>query len=272
MKMIMQTQTKLNLLAALCGLLSVGSTCAADPATAPAVDPEADRLLRATCASLAATPAFSFNAEIWEDTVVFGHKVATTKTVDIQVRRPDRVQVEMRSPHHSRGVWYDGRSLTLLDREHNLYGTVAAPDTIDKVLDAANDKFGFNFPLEDLLVNDPYASASAAIKGGVYFGKVTILGTPCQHIAFSTDQVDWQLWIQDGPDPLPRKLVLTYKREATAPQLTALFSDWKLKCRLSDKTFVFTPPKGAAKIEVLPAADTDEAPAPSTAPQTKTTP
>ena len=242
------------LLAALCGFFTLGSVFAADPAPS-AIDPEADNLLRAACAHLSAAKAFSFKAEVWEDAVVFGHKVTTTKTVETQVRRPDRVQVEIRSPKRSRGVWYDGQSLTLLDRVRNLYGTVAAPETIDKVLDAANDKFGINLPLEDLLVNDPYASASAAIKGGVYFGKVTVLGTPCQHIAFSTEQVDWQLWIQDGPNPLPRKLVITYKTEATAPQYTAIFSNWKLKREISVTTFVFTPPPGTAKIEILPATD-----------------
>jgi hypothetical protein len=188
---------------------------------------------------------------------VVGHKVTTTKTVAAQVRRPDRVQIEVRSPKRSRGFWYDGSSLTLLDRAHNLYGTVAVPDTIDKVLDAANDQFGINFPLEDLLVSDPYTSVAEAIKGGAYFGKVDILGTPCEHIAFSTDQLDWQLWIQDGPNPLPRKLVITYKLEDTAPQFTAVFSEWKLRGGLPDKNFLFTPPKGAAKIEILPATDTE---------------
>ena len=128
------------LLAALCGILAVGSVFAADPAPS-AVSPEADRLLRAVCANLSATKAYSFKAEVWEDAVVFGHKVSTTKTVEAQVRRPDRVQIEIRSPLHSRGFWYDGQSLTLLDRVHNLYGTVPVPETIDKVLDAANDKF-----------------------------------------------------------------------------------------------------------------------------------
>jgi hypothetical protein len=249
-------KTKSAVLAALCGLFSVGSVLAADTATS-SIDPEADQLLRVACANLSAAKAFTFKAEVWSDAVVGGHKVATTKTVEAQVRRPDRVQMEVRSPKRSRGFWYDGKSLTLLDRAHNLYGSVAVPDTIDKVLDAANDKYGIIFPLEDLLVNDPYASASAAIKGGAYFGKVTILGTPCQHIAFSTDKVDWQLWIQDGPNPLPRKLVITYKQEDTAPQFTAIFSDWKLKSSLPDKTFVFTPPKGSSKIEILPATDTE---------------
>jgi hypothetical protein len=248
-------QTKL-LLAALCGFFTVGSAFAADT-PASNLDPEADRLLRAVCAKLAAEKAYSFKVEVWEDAVVFGHKVTTTKTEEVQVRRPDRVQIEVRSPKRSRGIWYDGQTFTLLDRVHNLYGSVAVPETIDKFLDAAHDKFGISFPLEDLFVNDPYASASAAIKGGVYFGKVTVLGTPCQHIAFSTDEVDWQLWIQDGSNPLPRKLVITYKKEATAPQFTAIFSDWKLKSSLPDKTFAFTPPKGSAKIEILPAADTE---------------
>ncbi len=249
-------KTKSTVLAALCGVFTVGSVLAADTATS-SINPEADQLLRAACANLSSAKAFTFKAEVWADAVVEGHKVATTKTVEALVRRPDRVQMEVRSPKRSRGFWYDGKSLTLLDRAHNLYGSVAVPDTIDKVLDAANDKYGINFPLEDLLVNDPYASASVAIKGGAYFGKVIILGTPCHHIAFSTDKVDWQLWIQEGPNPLLRKLVITYKQEDTAPQFTAIFSDWKFKSSLPDKTFVFTPPKGAAKIEILPATDTE---------------
>lgn len=237
--------------AALCGLFIATTVFAADPATS-SINPEADRLLRATSTTLAQAKAFSFKAEVWEDVVVAGHKVTTTKTVDTQVRRPDRFQMEIRSPRRNRGFWYDGTAFTLLDRLNNLYGSVAAPETIDKVLDAANDKYGINFPLEDFLVNDPYGSAVGGIKGGAYFGKVTVLGTPCQHIAFSTDKVDWQLWVQDGANPLPRKLVITYKKDDTEPQVTVIFSAWKLKSGLSDKTFVFTPPKGAAKVEILP--------------------
>ncbi len=242
--------------AALCGLFITANLLAADPATS-SINPEADRLLRATSDTLAHAKAFSCKAEVWEDVVVAGHKVTTTKTIEAQVRRPNRLRLEIRSPKRSRGFWYDGKTLTLLDRMKNLYGTVAVPETIDKVLDAANDKFGITFPLEDLLVSDPYTSAMAGIKGGAYFGKVTVLGTPCLHVGFSTEEVDWQLWIQDGDNPLPRKLVITYKKEAAQPQFTALFSDWKLKTGIEDKTFTFTPPKGAAKIEILPAATDD---------------
>ena len=248
-------KTKHPLLAALSALLFALPLIAADPPAAPYLDPDATRLLQAASAQLTAAKAFSFKAEIWEDAVVLGHKVTTTRTVETKLRRPDRLQIEVHSPKRSRGFWYDGKSLTLLSRPENLYGTVAVPDTIDKVIDAANDQFGLNLPLEDLLVSDPYASAMERVKGSVYFGKVTILGTPCQHLAVSSDVVDWQLWIEDGAKPLIKKLVITYKQEATAPQFTAIFSEWKLSGELADQTFAFTPPKDAAKIEVLPAAD-----------------
>jgi hypothetical protein len=139
---------------------------------------------------------------------------------------------------------------------NNLYGTVQVPETIDKVMDAASDKYGVHFPLEDLLVSDPYGAAMKLTKGGAYFGKVNVLGTPCRHIAFSTDNVDWQLWIADDTS-LPRKLVITFKKEPAQPQVTAIFSDWKLNSRLADDTFVFSAPKGASKIDMLPGKPID---------------
>lgn len=240
------------LLAVLCGGVSAGPALAADNP----IHPEADRLLRECSSKLTAAKALSFKAEVWEENVVAGHKVSTSKTVAVQLRRPDRVQIEVRSPTRSRGFWYDGHSLTLLDRMNNLYGTVQVPETIDKVLEAASDKYGLHFPLEDLLVSDPYGSAMKLTKGGAYFGNVNVLGTPCRQIAFSTDVVDWQLWIADETS-LPRKLVITYKKEPAQPQVTAIFTDWDLNSRLADDTFVFSAPHGAGKIDMLPGKPID---------------
>jgi hypothetical protein len=217
----------------------------------PPIHPEADRILRETSSKLAAAKALSFKADVWEDNVLGNHKISTSKTVEVRLRRPDRVQVEVRSPSRSRGFWYDGSSLTLLNRVKNLYGSVPAPETIDKVIDAANDKYGVSFPLEDFLVSDPYNSAKTDIKGAAYFGKANILGTPCRHVAFSTEVVDCQLWVSDDTK-LPRKYVITYKDEDAAPQVTALFDKWDLNSQFSDETFVFSPPKGASKIKVSP--------------------
>ena len=240
------------LLAVLCGGVSAGPVLAAENP----INPEADRLLRDCSSKLMAAKALSFKAEVWGDNVVAGHKVSTSKTVSVQLRRPDRVQIEVRSPTRSRGFWYDGHTLTLLDRMNNLYGTVQAPDNLDKVLDTVSDKYGIFLPLEDMLVSDPYKSAMQNTKGGAYFGKVDLLGTPCKHIAFSTDVIDWQLWIADDTS-LPRKLVITYKKEPAQPQVTSIFTDWDLNSQLPSDTFVFSAPHGANKIEMLPGKPMD---------------
>jgi hypothetical protein len=77
------------------------------------------------------------------------------------------------------------------------------------------------------------------------------MGVPCEHLAFSADNVDWQVWIQDGPRPVPRKFVITYKDEPNDPQYTAVFSNWDFNTELPDFVFNFEPPPGAAKIPVM---------------------
>jgi hypothetical protein len=243
-------KSKPTLLAA---LFSVCAFVSAFAVTEKPIHPEADRILREMSDRLKAANQYSFKAEVWEDCVVAGHKVTATKTVDAQLQRPNNMHVEVRAPARSRGFWYDGHTLTVLDREKNLYATAVVPDTIEKMLDTATDRFGVRFPLEDLLVSDPYAGAMKGITGAAYFGKVNILGTPTQHIAFSTDNADCQLWLTDD-SKLPRKLVITYKKEEAQPQVTAIFNEWNLKGQFVAKTFTFTPPAGAAKIEMLPAA------------------
>ncbi len=220
------------------------------------IHPEADKLLHDSCNKLTSAKTLSFQAEVWEDTVVGTHKVSTTKTVSVDIRRPNGLQIQVHSPSRTRGFWYDGRSLTVIDWMKNLYGTVPAPATIDNLISDISDKFGIDFPMEDLLVSDPYGAAMQAINGGAYFGKVTILGTPCHHVGFGTPKADFQLWISDA-DGLPRKMVITYKQEATQPQVTAIFSRWNLKPEFSDGEFTFTPPKGAGKIDILPAESSD---------------
>lgn len=49
----------------------------------------------------------------------------------------------------------------------------------------------------------------------------------CQHLFFQGKDVDWQIWIEDSPESLPRKLVITEKKQLAAPQFTAVLGDWK---------------------------------------------
>ncbi len=88
------------------------------------------------------------------------------------------------------------------------------------------------------------------VQRGEYLGIHEAAGVPCHHLTFEQATIDWQLWIDAGKDPLPRKLVITYKTEDEVPQYTATIRKWNLEPRLPDALFVFTPPDGAARVEV----------------------
>ena len=74
----------------------------------------------------------------------------------------------------------------------------------------------------------------------------------CHHVAFRQDDVDWQVWVDAGDVPLLRKLVITYKNEAGAPQYTARLSRWNFQPRLSEHAFHYRPSESASRIEFLP--------------------
>jgi hypothetical protein len=105
-------------------------------------------------------------------------------------------------------------------------------------------------PLEDFIRSDPHGDFLLKATSGTDIGPVTVLGTPCEHLALTQTNIDWQVWIEDGARPVPRKFVITYKDEPDSPQYTAIFSNWDFTTKLPDFVFKFEPPPGASKIKV----------------------
>ena len=51
-------------------------------------------------------------------------------------------------------------------------------------------------------------------------GRGVIDGIECEHLAFRNVDTDWQLWVEVGDPPIPRKMVITSKTTNSAPQYT----------------------------------------------------
>jgi len=226
----------------------------------PGCDPQADELLRRMSVFLAQAPFFSVSAEIWQDCRLgSGQQVQAGREVDLQVRRPNRFHAQMHSTRRQRGLFYDGKALTLVNAVQKYYGSVPAPATLDEALDVACERFGITLPLEDVIVSDPYQSAMRKVTSGLYLGPVTVLGVLCDHLAFSMGTVDWQIWIEQGARPVPRKMVITYKDEEGTPEFTAIFSKWDFQAPLPDSLFIFEPPGGTTQISVTEIKGQNEA-------------
>ena len=93
---------------------------------------------------------------------------------------------------------------------------------------------------------------------GFIVGESIVDGAPCHHLAFAQENIDFQIWIEDGPRPLPRKLLITYKTEPGSPQWAARLSAWDFNPKVSEHFFHFDTPEGAGRIDFMPSRDIKE--------------
>jgi hypothetical protein len=243
--------TKLAFAFAACAVSTLVTLCATAAGDKPAVDPQADEWLKRMGDYLSQAPFFSVSAEVWQDTrLSSGQRAQAGRTIELQVRRPDRLRTEVHSTRRNHELIYDGSAVTLYNRVQNLFGSVNISGSLDEAMDVACEKFGITMPLEDFVRSDPHRDFLLKATSGTDIGPVSVLGTPCEHLAFTQTNIDWQVWIEDGARPVPRKFVITYKDEPDSPQYTAIFSNWDFTTKLPDFVFKFEPPPGASKIKV----------------------
>ncbi|MFO1079005.1 MAG: DUF2092 domain-containing protein [Reyranellaceae bacterium] len=232
--------------------LALGLLCAAGPALAdgaaapppataeaPVVAERADRLLREMGAYLAAADAFTVRADVTFDHVLpTGQKLQFAAAEDLAVQRPNKVHVDWRSDLGDRQLWYDGKAVTLTDPSTPFYAVQPAPASLDATLDMIQNELGFSPPLGDFLYADPYRALRGNVRYGVDLGTSEIGGRTCRSLAFVDSQIEWQIWIAAGPQPVPCKLLITYLSRPGRPQFAAVFSEWNLAPRIAESTFV----------------------------------
>jgi hypothetical protein len=210
-------------------------------------DPRAAEILRAMSECLHRARAFTFTARIEYETA--GHpKLQYGAVQSASVRRPDRLRVEYRGDLIDRLAWFDGKQLTYLDPEVNLYAQMSTGPRLDAALDKLLDDAGFNFPLSDFFYDDAYASLAAETTESAYLGLHAVDGVECHHLYFGGETAGFQVWIEAGERPLPHKLVITYTQLEQAPQFSATFLRWDLATPLADTHFRCELPEGARRI------------------------
>ncbi len=228
---------------------------------APGVEPEADRILREMSEYLSSLEQFTLHADIAEDLVVSsGETLEFGGTSEVAIHRPNRLRVKYRGDQRQSNIIYNGRTLTLHKPDVNLYAQTKMTVDLDGALDRMFEKFGFSVPVADLFYADPYTTLTGSVETGDRVGLRDVDGVLCHHLAFTQETIDWQIWIEDGPRPLPRKLLINYKSEPGSPRYAAWLSAWDLQPHLSDAYFQFHPPAGADESDFLPSQDEEPAP------------
>jgi hypothetical protein len=236
-----------------------------EPDLSPAsrlVDPRAVEIMRKMSERLARADGFALQAEeLYDEVPDHSPRRQLANLRHVALRRPGRLVGDVSGDAHNRSFWYDGASFSAFDKEQNVWASGSVPPTVDAALDWVFEQTGTVIPLADFLYADPYSRMMESVQRGAYLGVHEAAGVPCHHLSFEQATIDWQIWIDAGADAVPRKLVIAYKTEDEVPQYSVTIRKWNLQPRLPDALFTFTPPEGAARVDIPALGQRPEPPA-----------
>jgi hypothetical protein len=220
---------------------------------------DADRLLKAMSDYVASqnTISVSYDSDI---EVITSHlqKIQFTSSGQVQLSRPDKLRATRTGGYRDVEIVYDGTTLTINNKDAKDYAQIDANGTADQLIDVLRDQHGVVAPGADLLLPHAFEVMTADVIESAVIGKGVIDGVECDHLAFRNMDTDWQIWIESGAKPIPRKYVITSKGIAEAPQYTLRIKEWKTD--LPADAFAFKPDQSARKIAMSDLADIDEVP------------
>jgi len=217
------------------------------------VDAKADTVLRAMTTYMAGLKQFSVQTENSLEVVTTeGQKIQFVAPASLTVSRPDKLLAERRGDVADQSFFYDGKTLTLFNLGTKHFATVPAPDNIDAMLEFARTKLDVIAPGGDLIDTRAYDKLMLDVKSGTYLGLQAVGGQRCHHLAYRGAEVDWQLWVREGAQPLPCRYVITSKGVAGAPQFTLQVINVNTKPTIDASKFRFVAPAGARAVEFLP--------------------
>ena len=217
------------------------------------ISPDADRALRRMTDYLASLQSFRVQS-VAKDEVVLksGQKIDLVSQSQTSVQRPNKLRSEHIGSKGGLAFTYDGKSMTLECTGNGTYATKPAPPTLDGAIDQARKQFEIDAPGADLLYSKPYDILTEQVTSGQVIGHETVDGVTVTHLAFQGEEVDWQIWIKDGNEPLPVWFSIVTKTMASQPEFEVRLSHWETKAALPASTFAFKAPAQGTRVETFP--------------------
>ena len=235
------------------GLIALSSSAADQDASVSESQAEAREILMDMGKFLSQSQRFCVNIRSGYDAIQeSGQKVEFGAKRKVIVSRPDRLRIEVEKSNGDRNLsLIDAKNITVSSITQNVYAQAPSPGDLDASIKYLVNDLNMRLPLAMLLLSQLPAELERRVLDIDYVEETNILGTPAHHLAGRTESVDFQIWIKDGAQALPLRIVLTYKNEDGQPQFWAQFTDWNLSPEIADSIFAFIPPDGAKKINFL---------------------
>ena len=217
-------------------------------------DDDAAKILKSATDYMAAqkTISASFDSDI-EVLTPDLQKIQFASSGQIKLSRPDKLKIRRTGGYADVELTYDGKTLTIYGNNAKSYVQADETGTVDHIIDVIQSAAGAAMPGTDLLLTNAFEELTADVYDAKHIGQGVVDGVECEHLAFRGTDTDWQIWIESGARPIPRKYVITSKTLAGAPQYTLRIKDWNTDAIADANAFVFKPPADTAKASLGPA-------------------
>jgi hypothetical protein len=215
------------------------------------IEADAAKVLGEMSDYLGSLQRFSVDYDIETEVVSYeGQKLQFISSGAMEVQRPHKLHASRKGAVADFELVLDGKVLSLFGKNMNAFYQVPAA-TIDEAINVLRNDVGFDAPGADLLAEKPLQQAETDTTSGTHVGMAFLNGVEVHHLAFRGKEVDWQLWVTEGENPLPLRYVITSKWVAASPEYSIEFRNWNTAPSIEDSSFVFTPPKDAKKLEAF---------------------
>jgi hypothetical protein len=213
------------------------------------IDPQALQILKRMSTTLGSAKAFTFHSRsVIEIPIRTGQFITMFSSTDVALKRPDKIRARLRgeAPHFD--FYFDGTTVSAFAPKDKVHSIMKAPPTIDTMLPELQQETGIRFVSAPLLFTDPYEVLTRRLISGVVVGSAAVNGIPCDHLAFRSPGVNWEIWVETGKRALPWRLAVTFTDRANFPRTLVEFTRWNLHPWLNDRHFVFSKPTGGREI------------------------
>jgi hypothetical protein len=233
-------------------LILVGATGAGIVPAAPQTPDEAARqVLKNMADYVSKLNAFSFDYSVELEAVTTkGIKLQFPASGQMLVERPNKFRLTRVGGYSDIELVSDGKTVTLYGRKANVYAQNEAAPSIDEFVKKVREERGLDLPGADLLLSDVYDELIEPVTEAMYLGSSIVDGVECEHLAFRTPDVDWQIWVATGSKPYPCKYVVTSKWTTAAPEYQLRIRNWNDSPKIEASSFQFEPSADAKEVKI----------------------
>ena len=216
---------------------------------ASAIEPEALAVIDAMAKKLTEATTFAYKTETSYDVVQdSGLKVEFGGSRHSTIQRPDHFRLDSQRRAGSAGIMvFDGKQLSAFVPEHKAYATTEFEGDMQEAIDYLVSELRVKAPLAELVSPDVATAIRKDLTRALHLGPAIVAGHDTHHLLLSNDYADFQMWIDEGDEPVMRRIVITYREERGEPQFRAQFVEWDFSPDTKG-LFDFEPPEDAERV------------------------